>query len=631
MHKCIQCEYQCNVRQTLKQHINSKHLKITYKCDQCDLEFMYSRWLRKHKAIKHLGLTHNCDQCDSKLTTLKALKSHIETKHAGIYHTCPQCGYQGSKKGLQRHKREIHLGITPITLKCDKCEYQCKRKGYLKQHIDSMHLGITHKCNQCEHVSPRLSVLQKHQERKHTGIKKLGRTNKCDQCDLVLATLPALKSHTLIKHLGNTQVCDQCDLVLNSTRTLKIHKETKHGTAFTCTECNYQGSKAALQRHMREKHLGINHKCGQCESVLKCSVSLKKHKESQHGKTYTCTECCYQGNKRGLQRHKREQHLDTRTRKCDLCEYQSKFKNALKQHLDSKHLNITQICDQCEYVSTTHHELKSHKASKHLGIAHKCDQCDSTLTTSRGLKRHKETKHTGIQYTCPDCEYQGSKSALKKHMNTRHLGIMHKCDQCDSVLTTSGDLTRHKVSKHEIQKYPCPICGLQVSERSHQQHKRQHMELTHECDQCESAFATTSVLKSHKESLHERYSCTECGYQANRKQLEHHTKTTHLEMINKCDQFEWFPTSTSDLKIHTKKDHTSGIFSPQKSSIALDYKSHIETPLKITNNYLPNSFNSDTVPAEEYACLACDFKAADKKHLNIHTDAIHDGITYGKY
>ena len=128
MHKCNQCNYQCNVRQTLKQHINSKHLKITYKCDQCDLEFMYSRWLRKHKVIKHLGLTHNCDQCDSKLTTLKALKSHIETKHAGIYHTCPQCGYQGSKKGLQRHKREIHLGITPITFKCDKCDISAKER-----------------------------------------------------------------------------------------------------------------------------------------------------------------------------------------------------------------------------------------------------------------------------------------------------------------------------------------------------------------------------------------------------------------------------------------------------------------------------------------------------------------------
>ena len=38
-----------------------------------------------------------------------------------------------------------------------------------------------------------------------------------------------------------------------------------------------------------------------------------------------------------------------------------------------------------------------------------------------------------------------------------------------------------------------------------------------------------------------------------------------------------------------------------------------------------------TPQSENYTCPACGFKINGKKDLQIHTDAKHDGISYGKY
>ena len=35
--------------------------------------------------------------------------------------------------------------------KCNQCKYKAKHQKYLKQHIQSKHMGIRHYCNKCEH------------------------------------------------------------------------------------------------------------------------------------------------------------------------------------------------------------------------------------------------------------------------------------------------------------------------------------------------------------------------------------------------------------------------------------------------------------------------------------------------
>ena len=45
---------------------------------------------------------------------------------------------------------------------CDRCEYQCTRKDYLKMHIQSVHDKIKYPCDLCEHKATKKENLKKH-------------------------------------------------------------------------------------------------------------------------------------------------------------------------------------------------------------------------------------------------------------------------------------------------------------------------------------------------------------------------------------------------------------------------------------------------------------------------------------
>ena len=253
----------------------------------------------------------------------------------------------------------------------------------------------------------------------------------------------------------------------------------------------------------------------------------------------------------------------------------------MKRQKESKHLGITHKCDQCEYQSKFTVNLKQHINSKHLGITHKCDQCDSVRKSLTGLKSHKEYKH---------------------------LGIIHKCDQCDSVRKTLIGLKNHKESKH--------------------------LGIIHKCDQCDKVVTRLESLEKHKERKHRRYNCPECGHQGHKRMLQNHMKKKHLDITHKCDQCVWLSSSISELKIHKENEHRLEKYSPLKCSLELDYKSNYEDPTVPNQQEIIDeeiNLTKDTPSSEDYACPACFFKTNDKKGLQIHTDAKHDGITYGKY
>ena len=52
------------------------------------------------------------------------------------------------------------------------------RKGYLKEHLESKHLGMKYSCHECE-----LEARSKQQLRRHVVKKHLGITYRCDECD----------------------------------------------------------------------------------------------------------------------------------------------------------------------------------------------------------------------------------------------------------------------------------------------------------------------------------------------------------------------------------------------------------------------------------------------------------------
>ena len=134
--------------------------------------------------------------------------------------------------------------------------------------------------------------------------------------------------------------------------------------------------------------------------------------------------------------------------------------------------------------------------------------------------------------------------------------------------------------------------------KSHKENK--HLGITHKCDQCDSVRKTLIGLKNHKESK-------------------------HLGIIHKCDQCDKVVTRLESLEKHKERKHRR---------YNSDYKSNFEdSTVRNQQEIIHKEINlaKNTPPIEDYACPACFFKTNDKKGFQIHTDAKHDGITYGKY
>ena len=65
-----------------------------YTCSDCDKVYCSKRDLRNHLNSKHLKLKpFKCDQCPAAFTARPSLGYHIKTKHENQYeeHLCNQC------------------------------------------------------------------------------------------------------------------------------------------------------------------------------------------------------------------------------------------------------------------------------------------------------------------------------------------------------------------------------------------------------------------------------------------------------------------------------------------------------------------------------------------------------------
>jgi len=171
-----------------------------YSCDQC--EFNGSRsGLQRHKKAKHEGVRYPCGQCEYFASNTPNLRRHMKTKHESRY-PCDQCEHVATKKSsLNQHKRSKHEGVRN---QCEQCEYTATRKAQLKAHKESKH--GEYMCDQCEFAAPRLSKLNRHKRVKHFVKKSRIFEFKCDMCDYVASHSKILKLHRENGHFESEQI-----------------------------------------------------------------------------------------------------------------------------------------------------------------------------------------------------------------------------------------------------------------------------------------------------------------------------------------------------------------------------------------------------------------------------------------
>ena len=80
---------------------------------------------------------HFCQKCDAVFTNRNSVSQHLKTKHEGVEYLCGQCDYKATQKGhLKIHTESIH---ELIRYSCTQCAYQATKRGNLRRHVKAVH------------------------------------------------------------------------------------------------------------------------------------------------------------------------------------------------------------------------------------------------------------------------------------------------------------------------------------------------------------------------------------------------------------------------------------------------------------------------------------------------------------
>jgi len=351
---CEKCDYTSTKRDNLRAHTRRMHstqqeAEQTFQCDTCEFTCIKRDTLGAHKRRKHseivdtFGETFACDQCDYNTSKRDTLGMHKRRKHSAIVDTigetfgCDQCDYKSTKRDtLGMHKRRMHSEKAKIFSQCTHCEYKSNSAIRLKEHIDSIHLGIPAKCKECDFTAKSKIKVYKHTLVVHRGKQK---DVICDKCDYKCLLKSDLKKHSQNVHSDQEHFCDQCEFKTHSINALRIHNLKKHTVqpkveVFQCDYCAYQSkTKGQLQAHMDNKHLDNTYQCPQCDFQSK--------------------------NKHTLSHHKRNIH-DGIVHKCDFCDYSNPRRRPVETHMVAKHTNDRFACPHCSYTSNWSSDLVKH-------------------------------------------------------------------------------------------------------------------------------------------------------------------------------------------------------------------------------------------------------------------------------
>ena len=103
---------------------------------------------------------------------------------------------------------------------CDQCEASYDRRAKLKNHIDTIHLGLKpYKCTQCDEAFGKNGNLLRHIKSAHEN------AFVCEQCNKSFAAKDAKERHIALVHEGIKVKCDFCDAMV-AKNNIARHKKT---------------------------------------------------------------------------------------------------------------------------------------------------------------------------------------------------------------------------------------------------------------------------------------------------------------------------------------------------------------------------------------------------------------------
>lgn len=390
------------------------------------------------------------------------------------------------------------------TLKCEKCDSEFKSNSRFKKHQVAKH-GELYNCSKCDEKFKMRNDLLRHQSVVHNMEKY-----KCKICSRRYCYRVSLNRHIkkyhkelcssnetddeLTENQKNTFKCEKCDSLFSSEIFLQSHDVSEHNGSFECKLCDKRFTgRQYIVRHNKIVHGEEMHPCTVCNKKYKYKKFLKRHMDKNHGTNpenqFQCTVCPKKFSTLARFNFHTKNHFLPKIHQCDICSKMFKTETSLRTH------------------KTTHLTFEERSTTKSVFL---CPICGKILFSQSGRDVHIRTHTEDKQFKCTICSWAfKEKSQLEVHMTKHSDDRPFKCEICGFCVKNAQQFNSHKMT-HKLKtmekQFECKICGVKMRYKISLSHHMRNVHLgirNHKCDECDSAFYTSNLLKQHKAKKHQ--------------------------------------------------------------------------------------------------------------------------------
>ncbi|KAK5640594.1 hypothetical protein RI129_011405 [Pyrocoelia pectoralis] len=245
----------------------------------------------------------------------------------------------------------------------------------------------------------------------------------CKICGKLFRNLSLATYHEKVHSTGEKFECDICLKALKHSKSLYQHKKMMHNNSkkFRCEECNKTfTSKAHLQYHNGNVHLGVKFKCPDCKKSYTKESYFKIHRRTHLSDYVPVTYICY------------------------LCDDKFTAKQSMKRHISAHRLDPQFVCDTCGKRIRSAESLKKHLRIHSGEKPFKCKDCVKAFSTKQFLTAHERVHTKEKPYCCNLClKHFTQRSSLTVHLR-QHTGERpYMCKICRKKFTSSTNLNSH--------------------------------------------------------------------------------------------------------------------------------------------------------------------------------------------
>lgn len=244
-YRCKFCaDWKTDYNSTMRDHVNSKHMRIMLKCTHCEFETLRFKTLNFHRRSKH-NLSAMCcpqDKCTFKTILVERLRDHLIKKHE-------------MERELAKESVAIMLveGGEGVTCNLDDDLVKgCGKPKRMKSTRTSWASGWKNK------AAPQRKTDEERQYRiivndqgEKTGVQ-------CLYCDFATRLPSNMPGHINAKHLNKHIKCPECTFSTYYPKNLACHMKKLHGRS--TRQCYFPNCKfrffqdEKMHIHLMEKH-----------------------------------------------------------------------------------------------------------------------------------------------------------------------------------------------------------------------------------------------------------------------------------------------------------------------------------------------------------------------------------------